>query len=230
MAEKLSTGISGIDRKLSGGVQPGSLLAVIAGPATQSEHLLFQLITERPTLYLSTIRQSSAVEGDLAGLSDNIVVKDILGEQSMDNEFVKEMTGLRSNSLSSEDPNKMLDRTYEAIKQVDQQMNVIIDPVNPLEEVGNKDRYREMINTLESKVAETGGLGIFHCITFGGAPSLRDKTLAMSDTVMQLKLVSMKNELQYQLTIPKNRGGPLLLDETEVKFDAGVRLDDTRNI
>lgn len=230
MAEKLSTGIPGIDRELSGGLQPGSLLAVIAGPATQSEHLLFQLITERPTLYLPTIRRSSAVKEDLTGLNDSLVVKDILGEESMDNEFVREMTGSRSNSLSSENPTKILDRAYEAIKQVDQQINVIIDPVNPLEEESNKDTYPELVNELKSKVAETDGLGVFHCITYEGAPSLRDKTLAMSDTVMELELVSMRNELQYQLTIPKNRGGPLLLDETEIRFDSGVRLDDTRNI
>jgi hypothetical protein len=55
-------------------------------------------------------------------------------------------------------------------------------------------------------------------------------TLTISDVVVELELVSATNEMQYQLTIPKNRGGPTLLEESTVKFEPQVRIDETRNI
>ena len=85
-------------------------------------------------------------------------------------------------------------------------------------------------NKFKSKLLETNSLGILHCITLEEAPPLRDITLAISDVVIKLELVSATNELQYQLTIPKNRGGKPLLDEIEVVFDSDVMIDETRNI
>jgi hypothetical protein len=67
-------------------------------------------------------------------------------------------------------------------------------------------------------------------VTLEDAPPLRDVTLAISDVVFELDLVQLTNEMQYQLTIPKNRGGTPLLEETAVKFDSEVWIDDTRNI
>lgn len=227
---KLPTGIPGLDRELSGGIESGSLLSVIAGPATQSEALFHQMIERRPTLYLTTLRESTAVKQRLNGLDGELFVKDVLGKQTMNKQFMKEITGTRGYSMPIKNADEILDSVYETIEQVDREMNVILDPVNPLEETENKDAYREVINKFKSKVLETGSLGILHCITLGDATPLRDVTLAISDVVIELDLVSMTNEMQYQLTIPKNRGGTPLLGETTVKFDSEVWIDDTRNI
>lgn len=230
MTEKLSTGIEGLDRELSGGIEPGSVLSVIAGPATQSESLFHEMIKERPTLYLTTLREAAAVEERLDGFDENLFVKDVLGKRTMDREFMKEITGSRGYSTTVGDDNGTLDTVYETIEQVDREMNVIVDPVNPLEETDEKDAYREVVNRFKSKAIETGGLAIMHCISSGEGPPLRDVTLAISDVVVELKLVSGTNEQQYLLTIPKNRGGKPMLDETQVKFDSTVWIDDTRNI
>lgn len=230
MTDKLPTGIQGVDRELSGGIEPGSLLSVIAKPATQSEALLHEIIERRPTLYLSTLRESAAVKQRLNGHGDELYVTDVLGTQTMDKEFMKEITGTRSHTMSVTETDDVLDDVYETIEQVDQKMNIIIDPINPLEETENKHGYREVINKLKSIVLETGGLGVLHCITLGTAPPLRDVTLTISDVVFELELVSATNEMQYQLTIPKNRGGTTLLEEATVKFNSRVWIDDTRNI
>lgn len=230
MTEKLSTGIEELDRELSGGIEEGSLLSVIAGPATQSEALFHQMIEQRPSLYLSTLREAEAVEQSLGGLSDDLFVKDVLGERRMERESLKEITGTRGYSMSIGTADGVLDTVYETIDQIDRQMNVVIDPVNPLEETDEVGAYRDVLNKFKSKAIETDSLGVLHCITMDDAPSLRDVTLAISDVVIELELVSLTNESQYKLTIPKNRGGTPLLDETTIKFESTVWIDDTRNI
>lgn len=230
MESKQQTGISKIDRELNGGIEQGSLLSVIAGPATQSEALFHQLIEERPTLYLTTLREPESVKKRLGGESEDLFVKDVRGGQSMDKEFLRQITGTRSHSIGMDKSDDTLDAVYETIECIDREMNVILDPINPLEETENKDAYRELINKLQSKMLETGGIGVLHCVTLEDAPPLRDMTLAVSDVVFELNLVELKNEMQYQLTIPKNRGGTPLLDSTTVKFESEVWIDDTRNI
>lgn len=227
---KLQTGIRKIDRELDGGIEQGSLLSVIAGPATQSEALFQQLIGERPTLYLTTLREPESVEKRLGADSDEVFVKDVRGSQTMDKEFMKQITGTRSYSMAIDETDDILDVVYETIERVDREMNVILDPINPLEETDQPGVYREVINKFQSKMLETGGIGVLHCVTLEDAPPLRDMTLAISDVVFELDLVHQTNEMQYQLTIPKNRGGTPLLEETAVKFDSEVWIDDTRNI
>lgn len=227
--EKLGTGIRGLDRELSGGINAGSLVSIIAGPATQSEHLFQQTLGLRPTLYLSALRESKAVEESL-GTVDDVFVEDLQQTSRMDKEAVKELTGSRGYSSPITNGDQTLGIMYEMLERVDRQMNIILDPVNPLEETDDTDTYREVVNKFKSKVLETNSLGILHCITLEEAPPLRDITLAISDVVVELELVSATNQMQYQLTIPKNRGGEPLLNETEVIFDSEVVIDETRNI
>lgn len=230
MSEKLSTGIDDLDRELSGGIEPGSMVSVIAGPATQSEALFHQMIEQRPTLYLSTLREAEAVEQHLGDLSDDLFVKDVLGDQRMEKESLKKITGTRGYSMSIGTADDILDTVYETIDQIDRPMNVVLDPVNPLEQTDENGVYREVLNKFKSKLMETGSLGVLHCVTLDDVPPLRDVTLAISDVVIEIELASMTNEMQYQLNIPKNRGGVPMLEQTTVKFESEVWIDDTRNI
>ena len=61
MAGRLETGIDVLDRKLNGGLPPGSIVAFTASPASQSELLLYELTAARGTLYLTTERSDQAV-------------------------------------------------------------------------------------------------------------------------------------------------------------------------
>lgn len=58
---RLRTGIDVLDRKLSGGITAGSVVALIAPPASQAELLLYELTVPRRTLYLTTERSAEAV-------------------------------------------------------------------------------------------------------------------------------------------------------------------------
>lgn len=229
--QRLSTGIDAVDRHMSGGIEPGSLVALMAGPTMQSEAILHQLIERRQTLYLTTLRSSAAVEEDLERLSaDEVYVKYAGADQTMDNELLGKITGSRSYTPSFTNDGTLLDNVYETVQDVDWQANVILDPVNPLEEADNKNAYREVLNELKTGMLETGGIGILHCITLEDAPHFRDLTLTLADVVWDLKLVSLTNKLEYQMTIPKNRGGKPVLDEISLVFENDVWVDESRNI
>lgn len=216
---------------MSGGIEPGSLVAIMAGPTMQSEAILHQLIKRRQTLYLTTLRSAAAVEDDLEQLSaDDVYVEYAGANQTMKNELLGEITGSRSYKPSFTNDETLLDTVYETVQDVDWQANVILDPVNPLEEANNKNAYREVLNELKTAMLETGGIGILHCITLEDAPPFRDLTLTLADVVWDLQLVSLTNKLEYQLTIPKNRGGKPVLDEISLVFDNDLWVDESRNI
>lgn len=230
MVAKVSTGIDAIDRELSGGIEAGSLVALVADPAMQSEALLHQIATTQQTLYLTTLRGTTAVENTLDVSSDDVFVKDAREEKSMDNEFLKQVTGSRSYSSPLENEDRMLDEMYDTVRRIDRGINVVLDPTNPLEETNNTEAYREILNELKTRLLATNGLGVLHCITLDDAPPLRDVTLTISDVVVKLELVQLKNQMEYRLTIPKNRGGTPLLEDTTVVIDSDIWIDESRQI
>lgn len=231
MDNNLSTGIPRLDDRLSGGLAPGSLIALVAEPSMQSEALLYEMMEARPTLYMTTLRDPEAVENDLEGTVDEEFFVEYAGEsQTLDNDLLKEMTGTRSFTSSFTDVESELDTVYETVGKVDRQLNMIVDPVNPLEEAENKGTYREVLNQLKTTALETGGIGILHCLTHEGSPPFRDLTLTFADIVLDLDLVTLTNDMEYQLTIPKNRGGKPVLEQTSIVVDSNVWIDDSRNI
>jgi len=66
-----------------------------------------------------------------------------------------------------------------------------------------------------------------------GTRVVSDVTLPIPGTSSREHLeenVAAANKLEYQLTVPKNRGGEPLLDETTVVIDSDVWIDESRNI
>ena len=231
MTDSLRTGIEGVDRELSGGVAPGSLVSVRAAPATQSEALLHALMEHRPTLYLSTLRGATAVRERLDSRFQEVLVEDVLGPRTIDKERSIDLLGTRSRSVSQTQTTAgALDAVYEAVEGVDRQMNVIVDRINPLERTDFRTGYRELLNKLKSRAVETDGLAVLHCIRPDQTPDLRDMILTVSDVVLDLTLTHERGDREYQLTIPKHRGGETLLEQTTVRFDTRVWVDDTRTI
>jgi KaiC/GvpD/RAD55 family RecA-like ATPase len=231
MTEKISTGLKTIDRQLSGGLEPGSLLSLVAKPTRQSEGLLRKIAETRPTLYLTTLRKEEAVEAELPeSLTDSVFVKSTSRQHSRDDEFSGERPGNGSDTPTASAPDTMVDSVSDIISDVDRDINVIVDPTNPLEETGDKDAYRQVLNELKSTMLDTGGLGILHCIGRRGPPAFRDITLTISDVVCELNLESNMDKLEYQLTIPKNRGGYPILEKTTLKMDSDIWVDGSRRI
>ncbi|WP_136689843.1 RAD55 family ATPase [Halorhabdus amylolytica] len=233
MTENVSTGITGLDRRLDGGLQPGSLLAVVAPPDSQSERLLHVLMGERPSLYLSTLRPAAAIEDHLDranGGIDAVDVRYVGNHASMDNEFVAEMTGDRSYAMSLDDSRAPFDAVYEEIRTVDSQSNVIVDPATPLEESDRSGTYQTVLNQLKERALATDSVGVLHCIEHDRTPPLREMTLNVADAVWRFDLVSGSDGIEYRLRIPKNRSGAVIDEEIKILFGHEVSIDDSRTI
>lgn len=235
MGEKLSTGIRALDRRLDGGLDAGDVLSVVAPPATQSQTLLYQLMNERPTLYVTSMRPESAVERDIQkrdGVAYPYQVVSVGSNVSMDGELLRELTGSRTytgNTALKDDP---LDELYDLIEAVDRPSNVIVDPTNPFERGDSRDAYNEVLSKLCVKMQELDGLGVLHNPTTDTVPPFRDMTLTVVDVVWQLNVVSTsKDNIEYKLRVPKNRGGEVITED--LSLDLGpqnVLVDDSRAI
>lgn len=229
----LKTGIAALDRRLGGGLNTGSILAIVASPASQSEALIHQLMRERGTLYVSTLRRPEAIIHGIPeeGRVGHDIHVEYAGEPpSMDNEFLHQLTGNRIHSLANGNGGSSVENVYNVVDEVADSANVILDPTNTLERSHEPDAYREMLNKLKEKMLETDGLGVLHCITQNESPALRETSLAIADVVWELELVSVTNGLEYQLVVPKNRGGSPILEEISLVIDPDVWIDDSRNI
>lgn len=235
MVGKLSTGIRALDRRLDGGLDPGDTLALVAPPATQSQTLLYQLMNERPTLYISTLRPENSVERDLEKRGDFQApyrIETTGTKLTMEGELIRELTGSRAytgNTAVRDDP---LDDLYDLIETIDEPLNVIVDPVNPLERGESRDAYNETLSFLSLRLDETDSLGVLLCHTSEPQPPFRDLTLIMADVVWELDIVSTtKENIEYRLRVPKNRGGTVLTEDLSLDIKSrGVTVDDSRTI
>jgi archaellum biogenesis ATPase FlaH len=232
-SDRISSGNEILDRKLGGGLRPGSLLAIRAPPASQSEALLYTLMEPYPTLFISAIRRESAVRHDLERITRpeaDVEVASIVSEANMDSELVKEITGGESLTPGLTSKNTTLEETYELIQSVDSQTNVVLDSVTPLERSGEEIKYQTVLNELKDTVIEASGLGILHCIDTDDRPTLRERTLAIADIIWTVEPLVKSKEQKYHLEVSKNRGGNIVQEPIELTLDRAVRIDDTRNI
>lgn len=235
MVGELSTGIKSLDRRLDGGLDPGDILALVAPPATQSQALLYQLMGERPSLYVSTLRPKSSVQRDFdkrGGIEAPYRIETTGDKLTMEGELIRELTGSRAytgNSAVKDDP---LDDLYELIETIDEPINVIIDPMSPLERGDSRQAYSETLSFLSLKLEETESLGVLLCHTSDPQPPFRDLTLIVADVIWELDLVSTaKENIEYQLRVPKNRGGDIITEDLSLDIQRrDVRIDDSRAI
>lgn len=231
--DRVSSGNEILDRKLGGGVRPGSLLAIRAPPASQSEALLYTLMERYPTLFISSIRRESAVRHDIdriLGPEADVEVASIVSEANLDAELVKEITGGQSLTSGLSSPSTTLEETYELIQSVDSQTNVVLDSVTPLERSAEGKKYQTVLNELKATVSDASGVGVLHCIETDDKPALRERTLAIADIIWTVEPIVKSNEQKYQLEVLKNRGGDIVQKPIEVTLNRSVSIDDTRNI
>lgn len=231
--DRLSSGNDVLDRKLGGGIRPGSLLAVRAPPASQSEALLFTLMERYSTLFISAIRRESVVQRDIEQLWESqadVEVASIVSEANLDAELVKEITGGESLTTGLTGKSTILEETYELIGSVDSQKNIVLDSVTPLERSGEGKKYQTVLNELKATVIDAGGLGVLHCMDTDDQPPLRERTLAIADIIWTVRPIVKSNEQKYQLEVSKNRGGDVVQKPIEVTLDRSISIDDTRNI
>ncbi len=204
MGLRFTTGIERLDRELDGGIQGGSLVALAAPPASQSERLLYELATQQRTLYVTTERTTDAVETALHDAADPGRV--------------------RVHELGGSDP---LDDLLEMVSALAEGTFVVVDPAAPLER--NAD-YRTGLSELRSRLREKGSVAVFHCVDGRTVPDGRDVTEYMADVIFDLSVDLHRDRLRTRLTVPKCRRGDAPCDALKLDFSPRITVDNSRDI
>lgn len=207
MAELVSTGIQPLDRELGGGVPTGTVVALSASPKSESELLFEQLLTERPSLYLSTVRSKPVVQSQLRRALPESAEISI---QGLDPEYTT--------------------RALSYVRQVDFPSFVVLDTVNPVERQADAAAYREFLDDLKLHLLETNSVAVLHCISYGDEPTLRETTLTAADTVWDLRSTVGTNGIEEHLAVRKFRGGSVSDEMIKLEFGAEVDIDTSRDI
>jgi KaiC/GvpD/RAD55 family RecA-like ATPase len=204
-ADGLSTGVGLLDRALGGGVPPRHLVALSAAPRAQSEPLLYAMAAANRTRYLSALRPTAEVEESIRASVDT-------SEARID---VRQVDG-----------DSVLANPTEYLQGLDQHSLVVIDPTTELEQ-GDRERYREFLDTCKRALRNTDSVGLLHCHENTPSVLRRDMTLARADQVWDVRVDICEGEVRTCLGVTKCRGGtPFgLLD---LSFDGGVTADPRR--
>jgi KaiC/GvpD/RAD55 family RecA-like ATPase len=197
MSDRLRTGIDVLDRKLDGGMPAGSIVVLNASPASQAELFLYELTATRGTLYLSLNRSEQAIRDSLEHSPANT------GEPTV-------------RHVSGEAP---LDNASKLVSALPEASNLIIDPLNVLEEQEPPSRFRSFMNDLQNHIFNTGSL-----------PGLRDTTEHFADVIFQMDTRIQSDEVENVLSVPKFRGGRAPTNVIKLNLAEEVSIDTSRDI
>jgi KaiC/GvpD/RAD55 family RecA-like ATPase len=206
----LSTGIEALDRKLSGGLAPGTLVAVLTPPGVQHDPLLCAGADERASHFYTTVK----------------------GEATVRRSFDRSAGGSKIEDIEQINPAEA-DRQFAArIHDIEDDEDFYVDVIDPIEESLDRDRYGELLNSFDDKLAEIGSVGYLYGLVTKTPPHNRRYTLDFADCVLRLRARQQRGKLNYYLEIPKATGVSLSGTDRylEIDIDRGVDIDQTRNI
>jgi len=206
----LSTGIDPLDRKLDGGIHPGSIVAVVTPPEAQVEPLLIASINRRPTQYFTTVKTEDGLRRQLDRLADDPRLERL--------EHVG-IDGAISSILAHTD-------------DLGERHDVIVDVMDPLETDRSMTRYATFLSDLSQRLIDTDSVALLSCLDSGHEPDNRELTLTIADYVLRLVPERGSKKLAYYLEVPKATGVALTENERVFKIDLGkdVRIDRSRDI
>lgn len=231
---KLQTGIETLDRKLDGGFPGGTLVGLVTPPDAPSTRILHELMKQRPTTYITTLRPKSDIGTELMRLGNGHMDVDIeeVGQVREKSEILHSLSESSIYSADIREQERILDEVNDIVQTVGAEENLIIDPINPLEDSESRLAYQELLRSVASKLQDVNGLGILHCLSHEEQPPFRDETLTMVDAVWNLEMgTDNEGDLALKMAIPKNRGGELILDNTTLLIDRNrVYTDISRGI
>ncbi|MFC6889862.1 RAD55 family ATPase [Halorubrum trueperi] len=210
--ETLPTGISVLDREFGGGLPSGSVVALKADPASQSELIINRLSRVRKCRYLTTVRSPDAVEAGLT-LDGGTAAADAAEE-----------TVVRS--VDGDDP---FEDALSVAADLPERGTLVIDSVEPFE-AKERDRYRTLLNDVRQHVDEAGGIAVLHAFKGGSIGQNRVVTEQVADVVFDLRTTVTGTEIANRLVVPKFRGGAALEEPLKLKLTDTVSVDTSRDI
>jgi len=199
-----ATGVELLDRELDGGIPAGSVAALSAPPASQSERLLHELATNQQTLYVTTERAPEPVEAAVRETTDP--------------------GSVHVRGVGDDDP---LGDLLKLARAVTDKTFMIVDPAAPLE---REPKYRSALVELRKILREKRSAAVLHCVNGRAVPDGRDVTEYMADLIFDLSVELERDRLRTRLTVPKFRRGDAPRDALKLDFRRRVTVDNSRDI
>ncbi|WP_058366127.1 RAD55 family ATPase [Haloparvum sedimenti] len=202
---RLSTGVPILDRRLDGGLVPGSTVALVAPPESQSELLATAFAAAGPTLYLTTLRPERSVRKALTAAG----VEDVTVRQC--------------------DAETLATDPASVLRDLPTGGRVVIGVMNPLERM-DRQRGASVVSAVSDAVEAEGGAALLHCLEGSGLDDGRVRTLALADVVCSLELSHTSLSIDNRLHVTKFRNGAALTEPIKVKLADAVEVDTSRDI
>jgi KaiC/GvpD/RAD55 family RecA-like ATPase len=204
------TGIRELDRKLGGGIPPGTLVAVEAPPRAQREPLLCAGAGQRATRYFSTIKS----------------------EQAVRKQFERAQTDAKLHAIDEIRPESATGTIPAHLEDLETEQDFVVDVVDPIEDTVDPRTYGDFMNDLTEHLTDTDSVGYLHAYAGGEQTRKRQITLDIADFVWRFEPVESRGEINYTLKIPKTNGLDLSVTDRYLEIQVGeeVDIDQTRNI
>lgn len=196
--ELLPTGIDALDRRLGGGLPPGSVVALTAEPASQSEQLLYEATGPRGTLYLTTERSATNVRRAL--------------------ETTSVETG--NPTIRHVDGTDVLEEAGAIIGKLPDGATLVVDLADVLER-HDRRAYVSFLNDLKDRMVETDSVALLHCLCGPDRPENRTATIHATDAVFDLQTddSGVGTAVEHYLSVPKFRPDSTFTETIELRFD-----------
>jgi MinD-like ATPase involved in chromosome partitioning or flagellar assembly len=191
------TGIATLDHNLGGGLAPGTVVALSAPPASQSEQLLYQMTAPRGTLYLSTERSVANVRRAIASTTVETGTPTIRSVEGKDT----------------------LENATELLEKLPDGATLIVDPIAELER-HDRSTYVSFLNSLKERMVENESIAVLHCLTAPEPPDNRTATIHAVDAVFDLQPATTDSgtAIEHELSIRKFRADSAGTETVELAF------------
>lgn len=206
---RYSTGLRFLDSRLDGGIPVGKLLALTAPAHTQSELLLYHLISARPVTYISTTTPD---------------------EREIHNAIASAAVGPPVDlAFTHVDPAEFLAAPADVLDEIRPESFVIVDPVDEIERA-ERHQYASFVTALKRHLHETDSIGVFHALDTPPIPDARRLTLQRADHVWRLEQLVLSREIKTRLLVTKARGDRAHAEPIPLRISDHVRIDTSRHI
>lgn len=208
-AERYSTGLQFLDRRLYGGLHAGSLLAITAPVGSQSELLLHHMASMRSMLYLSTTNPAEVeLREAFAGTG---------------------LPGPADLTFQSVSPDDLLADPEPTLERIQPESFVVVNPVDRLERT-DAETFLSFANRLKERLRETDSVGVLHGYDTEPIPDARRLMLERADYVWQIEQRVQSREITVRLLVTKARGGSALTEPLPLVMSDQVRVDTSYRI
>ena len=207
VTQRFETGVRALDRKLDGGIPAGSLVTLLAEPASQAELFLSRFVARQATVYLSGEQAPTTVTSALRsqrGAYDELAVSQLDREAPV-SDALAHVEGLTAESL------------------------LVVDPVEPIERA-DAGEFRAFLETLQARLTQTDSVAVLYALKHDATPSQRHRTEYTSDIVFDLETTRGEDAIENRLFVPKFRGGRALTEPICLDLTDRISVDTSRDI